>query len=432
MGNTLRRSVALVTAVSSIFALGACGNGASSSSDSNSITVWGGVAAEQGMQAVLDGFEKETGIKVDYTRFVNDTTGNAKLDTALMAGEDIDVFFTYNPPDLANRTESGIPADLSELDKDGLLDKISDYNVKFDGKSYAVPASVETYSVVYNKTAFEELGITIPENWTWDDLKEVAQQATHEENGKTIYGLAGDWHDEQQQVMGADPEYTSDDKPNFDNPGWKIKQYYYDMVYKDKSAYPFSQVMARKMYRNEYQLLLTGDALMAFYAPWMSRALNDTDQYPRDFQLGFAPLPKAEIPGAENGNYNAFANNWMQINSKSKKKEAAWKFIEYVATEGAAEYSKMGKLPVTDEYVSEDELIKNVLSDKADTIYDVQQFKDNVLNAERNYLVPTKFKGRAPMATAEQEEEQSYYLDSQTYDQYIANLTKRFEQELNK
>lgn len=294
--NKVTKVTAAIAACAGMFAFTACGSSSAETGGDVELNIWGGVQADQGFNKVIEGFEEANpGIKVNYTRFTNDPTGNTKLDTALIADDSIDMFFTYSPVDFAKRAGSGIPLDLSEVDEDGLLDKVEDANIKYDGKYYGIPTSNESYNIVYNKTAFERLGITIPANWTWDEFMEIARKATHEENGKTVYGLAGVWHNIERQIYGGDAEYTKDgESPNFSDKGWTIKQKYYDMLFKDKSAYPFTQIMAKKIYNYESQLLLTGDALMAFYSPWMSRsALNNAEQYPRDFKMGFAPCPRS-------------------------------------------------------------------------------------------------------------------------------------------
>ncbi|MUH60128.1 ABC transporter substrate-binding protein [Bifidobacterium canis] len=286
--------ISAVVALASTLAFTACGSTGASDGPVE-LSIWGGVQADQGFNKVIEGFEKKNpNVKVKYTRFTNDPTGNAKLDTALMADDSIDMFFTYTPADFERRAKSGIPLDLSTVDSSGLVDKVKDFNLAYEGKYYGIPTSMESFSIVYNKDKLDEMGITIPDDWTWDDFMEIAKKATHEENGKTVYGLAGVWHNIEKQIYGGDAEYTKDGAPNFSDKGWTIKKNYYDMVYKQKSAYPFSQVMARKIFNYESQLLLTGDALMAFYSPWMSRsALNNVEQYPRNFKLAFAPLPKS-------------------------------------------------------------------------------------------------------------------------------------------
>lgn len=433
--NKVTKVTAAIAACAGMFAFTACGSSSAETGGDVELNIWGGVQADQGFNKVIEGFEEANpGIKVNYTRFTNDPTGNTKLDTALIADDSIDMFFTYSPVDFAKRAGSGIPLDLSEVDEDGLLDKVEDANIKYDGKYYGIPTSNESYNIVYNKTAFEKLGITIPANWTWDEFMEIARKATHEENGKTVYGLAGVWHNIERQIYGGDAEYTKDgESPNFSDKGWIIKQKYYDMLFKDKSAYPFTQIMAKKIYNYESQLLLTGDALMAFYSPWMSRsALNNAEQYPRDFKMGFAPLPKIDIPGVDSGEYNAEANNWLQISSKSKHTKEAYKFIKYVLTDGAEDYTKMGKLPMLDGQVSDEAIVNAVLSDYADKLYDVDEFKKVVVDVDSNYIITSKFKARASLGTIETEGEQSYYLQSKDYDQYIDGMTESFNAALAK
>ena len=53
------------------------------SGDVVTIRMWGGVPAESGPQAACDAFNeayKDKGIQVEYERFVNDDTGNVKLE----------------------------------------------------------------------------------------------------------------------------------------------------------------------------------------------------------------------------------------------------------------------------------------------------------------------------------------------------------------
>ncbi|MDE7047082.1 MAG: hypothetical protein K2P25_03765, partial [Lachnospiraceae bacterium] len=76
------------------------------------LTVWGGLPYEDGVGEILEGFmEKYPNVKVEYTRFTNDEAGNTKLDTALLTGEQIDVYFTYSTDNVANRVAGGMAAD---------------------------------------------------------------------------------------------------------------------------------------------------------------------------------------------------------------------------------------------------------------------------------------------------------------------------------
>ncbi len=57
------------------------------------LVVWGGVPAESGPQKLVDAWnEANPDVFVEYVRFVNDDTGNTKLDTGILSGEQIDIF----------------------------------------------------------------------------------------------------------------------------------------------------------------------------------------------------------------------------------------------------------------------------------------------------------------------------------------------------
>lgn len=72
------------------------------------IRFWGGVPPEAGPQASVDLFNEQfadQGIRVEYERFVNDDTGNLKLETNLLSGDGVDVYMTYTSDVMAKRAE---------------------------------------------------------------------------------------------------------------------------------------------------------------------------------------------------------------------------------------------------------------------------------------------------------------------------------------
>ena len=106
-----RRGFAGLVGAGAATALAGCAS-QDTSKDLDTLQVWGGVPPENGPQAVVDHFmETHPDLKVTYTRFVNDDRGNLKVNTALQGGVDIDVFFTYDPSNLAMRSLSGMAAD---------------------------------------------------------------------------------------------------------------------------------------------------------------------------------------------------------------------------------------------------------------------------------------------------------------------------------
>ena len=115
--------------------------------DTITLRMWGGVPAESGPQKVCDNFNeayKDKGIQVEYERFVNDDTGNLKLETNLLSGTGVDLYMTYGISQLTKRAQGSMALDLTDLMtrttsamKSTFGDMAKAYYV--DGKPYALP-----------------------------------------------------------------------------------------------------------------------------------------------------------------------------------------------------------------------------------------------------------------------------------------------------
>ncbi|MFY9594409.1 MAG: extracellular solute-binding protein, partial [Caldicoprobacterales bacterium] len=321
------------------------------SGDSNEpvkIIIWGGVPEENGPSALVEEFNKtHEGIVAEYVRFVNDETGNTKLDTALLSGEQIDVYFTYSIPIMTKRIEGGMAEDLSNFDADTFVkENIGEEGVfKYDNKYYSIPTAKEPYYIMLNKAIFDELGIDIPTEWTVDEYREICKKLVDESGDKKRYAIHG-YLDLPRMVLGDNYWYKADaQESNFDDPIFaQSYQLYHDMMYEDGSAFPYTEVLARKMEAYAQDLFLTEEVAMMLSAPWHLRYVRDTESYPHDWVATFAPLPVLE-KGKEYYNLGTL-NNWIMMNSKSEHKEAAWEFIKYWLTDGSKFLLAGGKVPV--------------------------------------------------------------------------------------
>ncbi|EMG27797.1 ABC transporter substrate-binding protein [Listeria fleischmannii] len=158
--------------------LGACGgSGDANNSDEKVITyaLWDKEQASVYQQLAKD-FEKENkGIKVKFeiTPFAQYFT---KLETAITGKNAPDVFWVNIPraPDYIN---NGVlmPLDDVKFDKD----KIPEQYLKAytsDGKLYGVPKDFDTNALFYNKTMFDEAGVSYPDDtWTWKTWQDAAK-----------------------------------------------------------------------------------------------------------------------------------------------------------------------------------------------------------------------------------------------------------------
>ncbi|HEY8529020.1 MAG TPA: extracellular solute-binding protein, partial [Paenibacillaceae bacterium] len=138
------------------------------------LVMWGGVPPESGPQAVVDNWNAQNPhIQVEYVRFVNDDDGNLKLDTALLTGQNVDIYVNYTLSQLQKRIEAGVALDLSPF---------TDYNIdekmgpdaaqwKVDGKYYGVPTKKNAFFVALNKDMLDAANLPVPKDWTWDEMR---------------------------------------------------------------------------------------------------------------------------------------------------------------------------------------------------------------------------------------------------------------------
>ena len=93
--------------------------------------------------------------------------------------------------------------------------------VKFDDKTYAMPAETDIWLTYYNKKIFDDAGVPYPEaeGWTWEKYVETAEKLTDADKG--IYGsFLGD--DPALEYVLASQSgisaYKEDGTANFDDP----------------------------------------------------------------------------------------------------------------------------------------------------------------------------------------------------------------------
>ena len=198
------------------------------------LRVWGGVPAEAGPQASIDLFNeafKDKGIQAEYERFVNDDTGNLKLETSLLAGNDVDLYMTYTPAVLQKRASGNMALDLTELverdgfDIEGIFGKMA-LAYYIDGKPYSLPTKMDQYGIVINKDMFDAAGIEVPTEWSFEEFREIARKLTHGEGDSKVYGMFFNSRQDllypfnyfSVQTLGGDPLYHADGTANVNDP----------------------------------------------------------------------------------------------------------------------------------------------------------------------------------------------------------------------
>lgn len=337
--------------------------------------MWGGVPPENGPQEVVDNWNKlHPDIQVEYVRFVNDNSGNLKLDTALISSQPVDMYMSYDFSLYEKRVKTGNALDLS---------KFSDYNVdakmgesaefwKVDGKYYGVPTKKGLSFVWLNKDMLDAKGLPVPTDWTFDDMQEYARKLRSDK----VYGWSQADYYFQTPIIGSylkqSPLMEKPDKTSaFDSPFTvKALQVYSDMMFKDKSMMPHTEQLTSKPALD--QMFVKGETAMLFSTEQIFRTTNNTKEYPRSFKVAAAPMPRILKEQTDFINIGGLGDV-LSINPRTKYPEAAWEFIKWYSDEGMLPLAAGGRVPSSQSF-NADAAVKLMFSGVENT-YDLESVK---------------------------------------------------------
>ncbi|MCM3634229.1 ABC transporter substrate-binding protein [Paenibacillus camelliae] len=300
-----------------------------------SILAWNN---EKEMKPVIDGFtEKYPHITFDFQFAPPVTDYIAKLQTMLLSDTAPDIFIIA----AENRNEiidGGYALDLTD---EPFMKVMLDSNkpmLSKDGRTYAFTQTGWAGGLFYNKELFQQAGITqLPE--TWDEFIEACLKL--KEAG--IIPLYDRMHDITiihsamfgSNVLSKDP--TFDEKlfkgeTTFAE-GWtEVLTMWKEGLIDNKILTPDMIGLTSDQVLNEFSL---GNVAMFPGGPWNIPTIEQTNP---DLQFEIMP-----IPGKEPGNkyYNGAPGVGFAINSKTKNKDEAMLFLEYMTThEGLKQFEE--------------------------------------------------------------------------------------------
>jgi len=197
----------------------------------------------------------------------------------------------------------------------------------YNDNLYAIPQSFSTVVLIYNKALFDQAGVSYPtDDWTWADEQAAAvkiralgediwgtyQPVTYNELYKTVKTNGG-------SLVSADGKtFTMNSAENI-----ATLQMMLDRVCGDARVMPNTEDLAG---RGDWDLFKSGNLGMIHTGIW---AFTDFATNITDFDWDIAVEPGNVTHAAH------FFANVACINKDSKNKEAAFKFINYMASNEA-------------------------------------------------------------------------------------------------
>lgn len=297
---------------------------------------------EEPMMKLVEAFNQQNEqVQVEHVALVQNNDSREmlqKLDVLSASGEEVDLILLNNEGYVLERTGNGMLYPLDEFFQAANINPDEEYyrNPMYEGKHYAAMTDASFWFVALNEDHLKEAGLEVPGfDWTWDDFREYSKKLAG--TGKDRYGTYFHTFGEYANLIAytdfKNPQLKEDGTLIFDDPSF---EYWFNlrraMEVEDKSVKPLADVLAAKQHwATDFMNGTTSMLPIAGYA--LDEAFLNTDSYPRDFKITFAPLPRSSA-NAEPG-LTSIGGSFLSLHKNSKNKEAAFEFIKFATMEGA-------------------------------------------------------------------------------------------------
>ncbi|QGH70057.1 extracellular solute-binding protein [Pseudactinotalea sp. HY158] len=280
-------------------------------------------------------FTAETGITVNFTLLPeNDVRAKITQEFSSQAGVyDVASLSNYEIPFYADNgwvapIDDFLAAD-DDFDLPDMLPSMMDSMTGSDGKTYGMPFEGQSSFTMYRKSVFEEHGLTMPDNPTWDEVADLAKTLDEESDmdGICLRGLPG-WG---QQLAPLNTVINT------------FGGTWFDMNW-DAQLTSAETVEAVEFYVDLIQEHGEPGAAQAGYAECLNRFLQSDSAIWVDATNSGGPVEAEDSPIAGDVGYaqspvkETDASGWLWtwawgIQAASKKQEAAWEFVSWASSQ---------------------------------------------------------------------------------------------------
>lgn len=202
-----------------------------------------------------------------------------------------------------------------------------------DGALHGLPYSVDLLVLHYNKTAFEQAGLELPNaDWTLDDLVNAAQQLTSGDGTTKQYGYASIGSQTQEldfflEHLGAKLTTGADDneQPDYTDPKVQEAVQSYLTLLRDFSPNTEIQGYSQGGWSGDFYQL-TNEGRVGMWFEFGIRFFGDTSQ---DFERAIAPPPLSDGPLRT----NSFFSPGLYISPETENAQACWSWLKALSSD---------------------------------------------------------------------------------------------------
>jgi multiple sugar transport system substrate-binding protein len=348
-----RRLAAATVALALPLAVSACTGSSEGGKSDNpdadvTITFWHGWSADSevaAIQATIDAFEKEN--PNIHVKAVGNITDD-KINQALRAGGSSapDVVSSFTTDNVGQFCTSGAFADLAPFMAESDIDPAATFPpaqlqyTQFEGNQCALPLLSDAYGLYYNKDAFAAAGIAEPPKTMSEFDADAVKLTKSDGDSYSQLGFMPNYHGYESSISHFaaqwSPTYFTDDgKSNVGNDPAIAQSMEWQKALVDKLGGYAKLEKYRATFGDEFGAknpFMTGQVAMSIDGEW--RAGMIADDAP-DLNFGVAPFP---VPDDQADSYGKgyITGTIVGIASTSQKQNAAWRFVQFLATDTEA------------------------------------------------------------------------------------------------
>lgn len=151
------------------------------------LTMWGIGDTPDSYKDIIANFAKSyPEVKVDYRSFSNDDEYHRAILEALAVGKGPDIFEIKNNelPEQYNKIAPLPSTVLPLVQVQRLFPRIVEESFAPQGTVYALPLSIDTLALIYNRRLIDQAAVTVPA--TWEDFKDIIPKLSLITSGKKV------------------------------------------------------------------------------------------------------------------------------------------------------------------------------------------------------------------------------------------------------
>jgi multiple sugar transport system substrate-binding protein len=351
--HTRRRLAAAAVALALPLAVSACTGSSEGGTSDNpdadvTITFWHGWSADSevaAIQATIDAFEKDN--PNIHVKVVGNITDD-KINQALRAGGPSapDVVSSFTTDNVGQFCTSGAFVDLAPFMAKSGIDPAATFPpaqleyTQFDGNQCALPLLSDAYGLYYNKDAFAAAGITEPPKTMSEFDADAVKLTKTDGDGYSQLGFMPNYHGYESTITHFSAQwsptyFTDDGKSNVANDPAFAQTMEWQKALVGKLGGFDKLEKYRTTFGDEFGAknpFMTGQVAMAIDGEWRAGMIQADAP---DVNFGVAPFP---VPDDQADSYGKgyITGTIVGIASTSTKQNAAWRFVQFLATDTKA------------------------------------------------------------------------------------------------